>query len=218
MQQSTQAIGFSKADRFPKLKERDQITSYILLPSTLKTNNFNLGYGKKYYLPKYIETNASENPSPSAYLSHEELTKSPLLKYKKGPTFGLSYAYYNKNYIPGYRVQNMELNKKLPGPGKYEVDREIGDLNITHKRRINISIKAKRTDFIEEEIKKDQSPKKFYFPNTDSVTEKRFSGVSFGKGDKFDFTYSPAMKFPGPGQYELKNKVLKKKRKNIKAR
>jgi len=215
-QSDNQISSFSKANRFPKFKETDNISSLISLPSTLTIKNYNLGYGNKNYLPKYVEINARENPSPSTYLSYDKLTQNFLSKFKKGPSFGLSYAYYDKTYIPGYKIQNIARNKKMPGPGKYEVDRELGDLNITKKRRVNIKIKGRRGDFIDEEIKKDQSPKKYYFPKTDLVSEKRFNAVTFGKGMKFDFTHSPTMEFPGPGHYEVKMAGLKKKARNLK--
>lgn len=204
LQQSIQKISFSKAARFPQPRPKDQISSAILLPSTLKAYKCNLGFGHKNYLPQHVELNAKEFPSPSAYLPSQEdcSPQSPPSKSKKGPSFGISYAYYGKTYIPGNRIPNLELNRDLPGPGKYERDREIGDLSIANRRRVNITIKPKRTDFIEEELKKDHSPKKYYFPIRDLVYEKRFNGVGFGKGDKFDFTYSPAQEFPGPGHYE----------------
>lgn len=74
-------------------------------------------------------------------------------------------------------------------------------------------IKGKNKDFIDEIVENDQSPKKFYFPAAKNTENQRFSGISFGKGRKFDFTSNPCKDYPGPGQYEgFREKVKKIKR------
>lgn len=212
-QQSIPEISFSKADRFLNPSPKDQISSLLLLPSTLISKNYNLGYGTKYYFPKHIIINALENPSPSAYITHADLTKSTLQNITKGRSFGISHKYYQKNFLPHCKTQNLEQNKHFPGPGKYNLDREIGDLSIANKRRVNLRIKGKIGNFIDDEIKNDQSPKKYYYPNTDSTKNLRYSSVGFGMGEKFDFTNTPVAENPGPGQYEVKGMGKKKGRK-----
>ena len=209
LQQSISNISFPKATRLDLTNSLiNKNATAITLPSTLSPNNHSFGYGEKYYLPKSVGIKAREYPSPSTYFNHENDSKE---NNKKGQSFGLSYAHYTKNFIPGYRIQNMELNKKMPGPGQYDVDRELGDLNIKNKKRVKISIKGKQMTFIDEEIRNDQSPKKFYFPNTNCTKNNRFQGVSFGMGKKFDFTNSPVKHYPGPGQYEVNLMKDKKK-------
>ena len=206
-------ISFPKAIRFPQIKQKDNITSFILLPSTISSinSNLNFGFGSKDYLPKHVKLNALQNPGPTAYLNHDDLSNDEYMKNAK--TFGLSYEYYRKNFVPGDRTQNIELNKKLPGPGKYNLDRELGDLNIRNNRRINLKLKGKTLDYIDEEIMKDQSPKKYYLPNTNLTKNLRYMGIGFGYGTKYDFTLTPVREYPGPGQYEMKpGKLMEAKR------
>lgn len=218
LQKTISSISFSKAPRFSLEKTIDN-KDFLNFPSTLKKNKFNFGLGEKRYIPKYIENNAKINPSPTKYILIDDLTKSPIKNIKKGKSFGISYAYYQKNFVPESKLQNLEVNKSNPGPGKYINNLlEFGNKAIKNKHKLFVTIKGESKNYIDNEIDRCQSPKKMYFPDFNSVEENRYRKISFGKGKKFDFTITPSKDNPGPGQYESETKktsTIKKKLKEI---
>lgn len=212
LQKGISTISFSKAERFPNIRPENQISSLILLPNTLSTRGPSFGFGSKLYIQKHILKNAKEFPSPNSYSVHEELAKGP--NSLKGKTFGLSFAHYSKNYIPGDRSPNLEIHKDRPGPGAYLLDRELGDLNIKNKRRVQVLIKGKKKDFIDEIISQNNFQKRYFLSDIDETTRnQRYNSITFGKGTKFDFTLSPTKNNPGPGTYKTFSDVMKKEKK-----
>ena len=58
-------------------------------------------------------------PSPGSY----DNNKSDFKQRNKGPSFGVSYASFEKVYMKSNRVPN---DKNIPGPGSYRIPSEKG--------------------------------------------------------------------------------------------
>ncbi|KAL4499903.1 hypothetical protein ABPG72_015252 [Tetrahymena utriculariae] len=186
-------ISFSKQDRFPELKSNESTLSQrINLPSTNSPKSCTFGFGKKHFIPQHVLRNAKENPSPNHYQSAK--SNSPLNTTHHGRSFGIPFHYYYKTYIPGYRVQCTEVAKDLPGVGQYEITKEPGK----DKLKFSLFGKPKNRNY-----NSDFPACNHYNPNPVLELNARYTKLTFGKGNKYDFTKQNRNINPGPGTYKL---------------
>lgn len=171
---------------FPK-DQRMNIKDYLKLndniyniPDNKMTRTTTLGYGKR---KDFLRVYEKDNPSPAVY-NQKSLFDINIIK-KKGSSMT------NKpKFLWG-------SNKGIPGPGTY---------NISSKKPyglIPITLKSRHEFFYDEVIKQKRfiTLKQLYHPKLNFVQRNRFSGITFGIGDRPKlYTYN---NYPGPGAYKV---------------
>lgn len=108
---------FPKDKRFQPLGEKSACsTFYYKLPPVLSKRSASIGYGTKSDFTK------EKKDAKAPYYDHatDFDTKKP-----RSPafTFGISRAYYNKVFLETAKM----FDKNVPGPGKYNYLKSIGD-------------------------------------------------------------------------------------------
>ena len=105
---------FSRAERFPPLKRTGKSDTFYNLPSMRMTRTAGIGYGTKsdFTINKNRKTEFISIKRDFDEGNHRGL------KY----SFGLGRDSFLKAYCPGYK----NIDKNVPGPGKYNVIRELG--------------------------------------------------------------------------------------------
>ena len=98
LQKSILVYSMPKAPRFisgPKYSgEPSYYVDTCFKPNSPKGVGF--GFGNKRQFPEWMEKNMKENPPPGAYFDQAK----HLTGRSKGPTFGISYKFYQKVTIP----------------------------------------------------------------------------------------------------------------------
>jgi len=112
----------------------------------------------------------------------------------KGYSFGLPHSVYKKTYVPGNKDVPLHEIKYIPGPGAYHAEKT----DITSKMS-KVTFKQ-RGKMFNESIAHDLPPCNLYSPKMSLVTPAKYSGASFGYGQKYDFTKVKNFN-PGPGAY-----------------
>ncbi len=180
LQNSSYIWSFPKTQRTRRkdyMKYNDNIYN---IPDFKTTRTTNLGYGIRKI---FNNIKRKDEPSPASY------TIKSLFEYnldkKKGPIMT------NK---PKFSWKN---NRYSPGPGTYNISsrKHFGLIPITIKSRVN--------DFYDEILKQKKFIviKQLYLPNFKLVEQNRFSGITFGIGDRPKLYCDN--KFPGPGTYNV---------------
>ena len=105
---------FSKAERFPTIKRTGKSDTFYTLPSTRMNRTTAFGYGHKSDFTK------NKNNTTEFVSIKRDFDKGNQrgLKY----SFGLGRDSFTKAYCPGYK----NIDKNVPGPGKYNVIKELG--------------------------------------------------------------------------------------------
>lgn len=130
-----------------------------MLPSTLdgtKTTGF--GFGNKNGL---MVREGRDSPPPNTYKIRGQFEK---LRPNQGKSFGISYSYYQKVYLPDNRFSSTM--QEAPGPGAYDSRTSIGlnSLKYTLKSRIKPVDTATR----------DNPPPNTYHPNHALAEQSKF--------------------------------------------
>jgi hypothetical protein len=159
------------------LKLNDNIYN---IPDSKMTRTTTLGYGKR---KDFLRIYERDNPSPAAY-NLKSLFDINIIKRK-----GTSMTNKPK-FLWG-------SNKGIPGPGTY---------NISSKKSyglIPITLKSRHEFFYDEVIKQKRfiTLKQLYHPKYTFVQRNRFSGITFGIGDRPKLYTSN--NYPGPGAYKV---------------
>ena len=100
LQKSILVYSIPKANRFGSGPKYAGQPSYYI-DTCFKPNSgrgVGFGYGNKRQFPEWMERNMKENPAPGAYMDQHSTTTNDFRP--KGPTFGISYKYYQKVTIP----------------------------------------------------------------------------------------------------------------------
>lgn len=99
-----------KASRFysgPKyVGEPSYYVDSAFKPNATKGAGF--GFGSKRQFPEWMERNMKENPAPGAYFEQPKLREVRA----KGPTFGISYKFYEKVTIPREKSPERMVQSK----------------------------------------------------------------------------------------------------------
>ncbi len=105
---------FARASRFPTLKRTGKSDNFYNLPSVRMNRTAAIGYGTKSDF-----TRNKHNRSEFVSIKRDfDEGNQPGPKY----SFGLGRDSFTKAYCPGYK----NIDKNVPGPGKYNVIRELG--------------------------------------------------------------------------------------------
>ena len=105
---------FSRAERFPRLNRTGKSDTFYNLPSMTMTRTAGIGYGTK----SDFTTNKNRKTEFISIKRDFDEGNHRGLKY----SFGLGRDSFLKAYCPGYK----NIDKNVPGPGKYNVIRELG--------------------------------------------------------------------------------------------
>lgn len=197
---------FPKAQRF-QFKGSSLQMDLINLPSTLGKRTTNLGYSQKQFIPESQLNNAKNIPAPNFYHIQDFVELDE--RKKKGKSFGLSYAFYQRVYTPEMKhYPNPMFFKSNPGPGMYNVSEEPG------KNKLKYSLYSKGITF--SQMQKTENPAANYYSPKRVLTEQsRFRKITFGYGNKLDLAKA-SNDYPGPGTYKLPSVFDKcKKKKKI---
>ena len=105
---------FSRADRFPRINRTGKSDTFYNLPSMVMKRGAVFGYGTK------SDFTVNKNAKTEFISIKRDFDKENQrgLKY----SFGLGRDKFLKAYCPGYK----HIDKNIPGPGKYNVIRELG--------------------------------------------------------------------------------------------
>ena len=105
---------FSRAERFPPINRTGKSDTFYTLPSMRMNRTAGFGYGHKSDFTKNKSSNAD-------FISiKRDFDKGNERGFKY--SFGLGRDSFTKAYCPGYK----NIDKNVPGPGKYNVIRELG--------------------------------------------------------------------------------------------
>ena len=150
------------------------------LPNFKSTRYTILGYGsrKDFFIPF-----GKGDPSPNAYKIPSIFDIN--IKKRIGKSLGKKLSYVKRD------------EKYRPGPGAYE------NKNIKKFGNINILLKSRLGFFYDDDLKKKKATVSMqrYSPSYKLVEQSRFSGITFGIGDR-PIMYSKN-NFPGPGAYKI---------------
>ena len=105
---------FSRAERFPALKRRGKTDTFYTLPSVRMNRTCGFGYGTK----SDFTTNKNNRTEFVSIKRDFDVGNQRGLKY----SFGLGRDSFEKAYCQGYK----NVDKNIPGPGKYNVIKELG--------------------------------------------------------------------------------------------
>ena len=105
---------FARAERFPNLKRTGKSDTFYNLPSVKMQRGAGIGYGTK---SDFTRNKNNKTEFISIKRDFDEGNQRGL-KY----SFGLGRDSFQKTYCPGYK----NIDKNVPGPGKYNVIRELG--------------------------------------------------------------------------------------------
>lgn len=201
LQHSSESHRFPQADRFPALRTVGP-QSYCASPSSLTAKSTSLGFGGKIDLSTFKMKDSGQFPSPNKYHLKSGFENDG----KKGKSFGLSYAAYEKVYVPGNREIPIPYTKHFPGPGAYYTSRDIPS-NMT---KMTLSPKGK---MFNEELYINSPKCSQYTPKTVLTQNNRFAKPTFGFGNKLDLAKA-LNDNPGPGAYSPPSfvDILKKKK------
>lgn len=189
LQHSSVSYKFPQANRFPPIKNTSGNSLYSPSPTSLSSKGTSLGFGNRIDLSEYGNKDARMNPSPDRYSLKSDFDKG----HKKGRSFGIPYSYYQKVYLPGSREIPLQVTKELPGPGSYTIEKPV----LEGMNKLTLMPKGKMFN----EGKATDSPSiNRYTPSTEFVLPARFKNISFGVGDRYDFT-KVFNDYPGPGSY-----------------
>lgn len=203
LQHSSLSYRFPQADRFPTIDVSGP-KSYCNTPTAMSRKATTLGYGGRVDLSTFGNKESAVFPSPQKYN-----IKSGFEEKGKGKTFGLSYASYEKVYVPGNKELPPAYAKLLPGPGAYYTDRD----STIEMPKLTMRPKGKMFN----EGLSINSPKcSQYTPNHNLTERARYAKPTFGFGVKSDFTKTHN-EVPGPGAYAPKSFVDKYPRRTQKA-
>lgn len=105
---------FSRAERFPTLKRTGKSDTFYNLPSVRMSRTAGIGYGTK----SDFTINKNRRTEFISIKRDFDEGNQRGLKY----SFGLGRDKFTKAYCPGYK----NIDKNVPGPGKYNVIKELG--------------------------------------------------------------------------------------------
>ena len=105
---------FSRAERFPSIKRTGKSDTFYTLPSMRMNRTAGFGYGQKSDFTK------NKNSRTEFISIKRDFDKGNLRGFKY--SFGLGRDSFAKAYCPGYK----NIDKNIPGPGKYNVIKELG--------------------------------------------------------------------------------------------
>ena len=105
---------FSRAERFPSIKRTGKSDTFYTLPSVRMNRTAGFGYGQKSDFTK------NKNSRTEFISIKRDFDKGNQRGYKY--SFGLGRDSFTKAYCPGYK----NFDKNIPGPGKYNVIKELG--------------------------------------------------------------------------------------------
>ena len=105
---------FSRAERFPTLKRTGKSDTFYNLPSVRMSRPAGIGYGTT----SDFTINKNRRTEFISIKRDFDEGNQRGLKY----SFGLGRDSFQKAYCPGYKI----IDKNIPGPGKYNVIRELG--------------------------------------------------------------------------------------------
>jgi len=105
---------FSRAERFPPIKRTGKSDTFYTLPSMRMNRTAGFGYGHK---SDFTQNKNSRTEFISIKRDFDAGNQRGV-KY----SFGLGRDSFTKAYCPGYK----NIDKNVPGPGKYNVIRELG--------------------------------------------------------------------------------------------
>lgn len=80
----------------------------------MNSKSTTFGFGQKRIYPISLERNARDFPSPQKYAVHQTSGKNAVSR-----SFGLSYKFYAKTYIPKIIIKEAEACRDIPGVGSY---------------------------------------------------------------------------------------------------
>jgi len=163
-----------------------------------------MGFGGRVDVTEFGNKESLAFPSPNKYN-----VKSEFQDQDKGKTFGLSFASYEKVYIPGNREIPIPFTKHFPGPGTYYADRDPS----SDMAKLTLRPKGK---LFNEGLALNSPKCNQYTPKHALTEQARFAKPTFGFGTKSDFTKAPN-DFPGPGTYTPPSFVDKFRKKTRKA-
>lgn len=204
LQHSIQQCTFSKADRFPKIKQALETQFEMGVPTTFTHKATSLGYGNKLNMSEVITKDHYDTPAPNHY--HPTNWTKPSAK---GKSFGLSYEAYRKVYNPHADIVLPELTRHYPGPGAYY----NGEDGVNRGRNFKISHRRKMFNEI---ITSEAPHSNYYSPTHAQVSPSRYKSPSMGVGGRSDFTKEIDLR-PGPGAYDIVSKFTQMNEKRIKA-
>ena len=105
---------FNKTPRFPEIDKRGKSDTFYNMPSSIMNRTAGIGFGKKSDFTK-------NNYRGTEFISiKRDFDKGNQRGYKY--SFGLGRDSFAKAYCPGYK----NFDKNIPGPGKYNVIKELG--------------------------------------------------------------------------------------------
>ena len=105
---------FSRAERFPRINRTGKSDTFYTLPSMRMKRTAGIGYGHK---SDFTRNKSMRTEFISIKRDFDEGNKRGF-KY----SFGLGRECFTKAYCPGYK----NIDKNVPGPGKYNVIKELG--------------------------------------------------------------------------------------------
>ena len=105
---------FSRAERFPSIKRTGKSDTFYTLPSMRMNRTAGFGYGLKSDFTK------NKNSRTEFISIKRDFDKGNQRGFKF--SFGLGRDSFGKAYCPGYK----NIDKNIPGPGKYNVIKELG--------------------------------------------------------------------------------------------
>ena len=105
---------FGKAERFPKINRTGKSDTFYSLPSMRMSRTAGIGFGGKSDFTK------NRNVKTEYVSIKRDFDKDNLRGFRY--SFGLGRDSFTKAYCPGYK----NFDKNIPGPGKYNVIRELG--------------------------------------------------------------------------------------------
>ena len=105
---------FGRAERFPPIKRTGKSDTFYSLPSMRMSRTTGFGYGQKSDFTK------NKNSRTEFISLKRDFDKGNQTGYKY--SFGLGRDSFTKAYCPGYK----NVDKYVPGPGKYNVIKELG--------------------------------------------------------------------------------------------
>ncbi|CAD8104960.1 unnamed protein product [Paramecium sonneborni] len=188
LRHSIPEVSFSQAQRFARESLNTTEYNYNLPGSIGSGRKTSFGYGSKQISHGYVQRNAEQNPSPNAYF----LGNSNLFHKQNKTNLPQDDRWKNSNTIT------------LPGPASYETSNTIG----IDKPSATIGIRFKPITSFKDCVPAPNS----YEINNKLIEQSRFNNISFGYGQKLDFTKNNQT--PGPGAYDHQS-VFKRNTKQI---
>jgi len=182
---------FNRSERFPPLKPFVGEPKYYLSPSSFSLKKGpSMGFGDRSDIVASSNKDSKNYPSPIDYPLKSDFDQSP---ERKGKSFGLSHAVYEKNYTPGYKIQSLSVAQEIPGPGAYKIEKDV----IAGMGKVHFLPKGK---MFNEGLGLGSPNSNHYSPKTEIIMNGRFRGIGFGFGKKYDFTKKKDY-VPGPADY-----------------